>query len=854
MLNISSAFKRKLYNDEREFINRLDITLDNGRNLIVTNEHIMGSGGLEIEDAVSDDDNFSALGATIINAAEVVLYNNDEIYSDYDFKNAEVVIYTALNVDTVVNEQEVTIPEEIKKGTFRVDEAVFDHATIRLSLLDHMEQFDRSYSESILPYPASLSSIVSDLCTICGVTLANSSQRFPHYQYEVEERPIDEHLTCREVLGYVATIAGCFARFNVDGELELKWFDTNTLYNVDDDLDGGTLEPWTEGNITNGGTMNPWTSGTTKSGGLFTDNRLPHYITSLWSQDISVDDVVITGVVVTIEVDNDDEEESTSSTSTSQYLIAETENTKTYRIGTAGYVIEIENNPFFTESNVDEILTWLGTLLIGLVFRKCNVTHQSDPSIEAGDIGYVWDSKGVEHPILITRVTFSPNSPQTIVCGASTPSRNSADRYVAQTKSYDDLRKKLKERIKDSYAKAMRELERAVANANGMYYTEVTKSGAVIRYLHDKPDLDESQAVIEFSSVGVTVTPDYQKSPSPDWYGLTVDGTLLASVINTIGLFFDYAHGGTLKLGGNANINGKLEIYDSTGRNLIGEWSKDGLFANTGGKLQSASGTVYFDLDNDELVCSKLRSPANYATGNVFLNVGEFTSDSKRYGVAVLQNSNYSSTALKMYPPASNNEFPVIYSPKGMYLICGDNPRSLATTPFITIQDGGVTIGYGTNTGGKLSVNQYEANGGLNFSCINFSMTGTFTYKGQAVVPSDRNLKKNIKPITQKYIDAIGSVELQEYEYKDEDGIRFGAISQDVIESFEKEGLDWKESSIVKSSRLRPEDDEFHGLNYIEFLLIRVARDEQIIEKQKQEIDDLKERVETLEALVKKLM
>lgn len=856
MLNISSAFKRKLYNDEREFINRLDITLDNGRNLIVTNEHIMGSGGLEIEDAVSDDDNFSALGATIINAAEVVLYNNDEIYSDYDFKNAEVVIYTALNVDTVVNEQEVTIPEEIKKGTFRVDEAVFDHATIRLSLLDYMEQFDRSYSESILPYPASLSSIVSDLCTICGVTLANSSQRFPHYQYEVEERPIDEHLTCREVLGYVATIAGCFARFNVDGELELKWFDTNTLYNVDDDLDGGTLEPWTEGNITNGGTMNPWTSGTTKSGGLFTDNRLPHYITSLWSQDISVDDVVITGVVVTIEVDNDDEEESTSSTSTSQYLIAETENTKTYRIGTEGYVIEIENNPFFTESNVDEILTWLGTLLIGLVFRKCNVTHQSDPSIEAGDIGYVWDSKGVEHPILITRVTFSPNSPQTIVCGASTPSRNSADRYVAQTKSYDDLRKKLKERIKDSYAKAMRELEKAVANANGMYYTEVTKSGAVIRYLHDKPDLDESHAVIEFSNVGVTVTPDYQKSPSPDWYGLTVDGTLLASVINTIGLFFDYAHGGTLKLGGNANINGKLEIYDSTGRNLIGEWGKDGLFANTGGKLQSANGRVYFDLDNNEIAANKITNNSLWSAGNVTIDTELPSSSSwSTEGFVKIYNSSAESTGVvRIKPGTSSHSKGCISAADGLILRYGtvfyDSIASSEQVPYISILQDSITLDMGTNQNKKLSISQYGVDAGANLSCINFSMSGTFTYKGQAVTPSDRNLKKNIKPITQKYIDAIGSVELQEYEYKDEDGIRFGAVAQDVIESFEKEGLDWKESSIVKSSRLRPEDDEFHGLNYMEFMIIRLAYDEQIIEKQKQEIDDLKERVEKLEKLI----
>lgn len=582
MLNVSTAFKQKLYNDERNFINRCVITLEDGTVLNVNNEHIMGSGGLEIEDAVSDDESFSALGATVINAATIVLYNNDEIYSDYDFTNAKVVIYTALNVDTEISGEPTTIPEELKKGTFTVDEATYGNATITLSVLDYMEQFDRPYTESQLTYPATLEAIVLDLCTVCGVPLANSSLNFPHKTFEITERPNDESTTCRDVLSYVATVAGCFARCNVDGQLELKWFDTATLETVSNDLDGGTFNPWTTGNDVSGGTFNPWTTGTSVDAGTFTTRRIPHYITSLWQQDIGVDDVVITGVRTIIEVESDEEEEETQAAqqpqSQSQYLIEETENEKIYRVGTEGYVIDLDVVPFFTEDNVDEILTWLGGLLIGLRFRKCNVVHQSDPSIEAGDIGFVWDTKGVEHPILITRVTFAPDAGQEVVCGASTPTRNSATRYSEITKSYVESRKKMKDRVKSAYNAAMATLQEAIANARGMYETQVVDSGsgAVITYMHDKPQLNDSTAVIMISEVGITVTPNYKKTPEPDWYGLQVDGTLIASILNTIGINFDWGTGGTLTLGGDADVNGLLKVLDASG-NEIGRWSKDGI-------------------------------------------------------------------------------------------------------------------------------------------------------------------------------------------------------------------------------------------------------------------------------------
>jgi len=621
MINVTTAFRKALYDEIREYENSVVITLANGTVLNVDNEHIM-SNGLEIEDAISNDDDFTALGSTIINTATIVLYNNDEIYSDYDFVNAKVVVYT-----TLANER-------IKKGTFTIDDATYSNATITLYVLDNMEQFDRPYSLSNLTYPATLGEIVRDACQVCDVTLNSNSQQFPHYNFTIDERPDDESITFREVIGYAATIAGCYARCDVDGKLEFKWFNV-AAFETDSSLDGGTFNPWTTGGYTDGGTFSPWTTGTEISDNEFTTKIIPHYITSLYSQDIGVDDVVITGVKIFIEVD--DEEGGTE--------------TESYLAGSEGYIIQIENNPFINKSNVSTVLGWISTVVVGLRFRKCNVTHPNDPCIEAGDIGYVWDTKGVEHPILITRVTFSPNSPQTIVCGAQTPSRNSASRFSELTKSYVDARRQLRKQ-RDSYQAAMDDLKEQIDNANGLYETQVTQQdGSIITYLHNKPLLEESDTRIMISSVGVTVTPD----AGQHWYGLTVDGTFIASIMNTIGINFDWGVGGALTIKDsnnnetfyvNAN-NGVVRIKASSfsltdGTTLASTLQSAKSYADT------AASNAYNNLTQQQ-VFNKLSN--NGAAQGIWLNNGQlyFSFTYAQGGTLKLGGSNNGNGVLQIY-------------------------------------------------------------------------------------------------------------------------------------------------------------------------------------------------------------
>lgn len=250
-------------------------------------------------------------------------------------------------------------------GVFTVDNATNTPNAIILSMLDNMSKFDEPYSKSSLVYPATLAQIIADACTVCGVTYNSNESDSDLDSLSIDTKPDGESTTFRDVIGWVATIKCTFARCNSLGQLELKWFDKTTA-----------------------------------------DSSLPR-ITSLASQEIATSDIAVTGVKITI---------GSADTDADTLII----------VGTDDYLISITNNPFITTSNLDTVKTTLSTKLIGLTFRKCNIVCLNNPLLEAGDAVRLTDTKGNFHRIIITRTTFSPIINQTVVCGADTPSKNSA--------------------------------------------------------------------------------------------------------------------------------------------------------------------------------------------------------------------------------------------------------------------------------------------------------------------------------------------------------------------------------------------------------------------------------------------
>lgn len=511
MRNISSEFRDALKNGNRRYSVYADITLKDGTKLGVTNENLW-QGGFSMEDSVSSSDSFD-VGAAIINKFALTLNNIDDKYSKYDFSGAEGIVYAAVSLNDFYVTQsslrdsdgQVILDhsgdpietffsketEKIRMCTGRISDPPTEYSSIlTLTFYDNMTKFDRAYSESKLEYPATIGTIVRDACSVCGVTLQTVT--FPHHDFVVQTRPNDEAITFREVISWCAQIVGCFCRCDVYGRLELRWFKYELLETQPED-----------------------------------STELHKISTNYQAPTVSLDDVVITGVKV---VEKNESEESG-------------ENLTSYQAGTDGYVITIENNELIKNGSGQTVAGWLGQQLIGFRFRKASMSHASDPSIEAGDVGILTDRKGREYRVVISSTRFSTSASQSSESSAKSPAINSAARYSSETKNYVDWRNSIKKE-KTEREKALEELANKLANSPGVFTSVQTDSaGGKIFYLHNKPKLEESDMIWKMTAEAWGVSTDGGKTWNA---GMTVDGDTIVRILTAVGVNADWINAGAI--------------------------------------------------------------------------------------------------------------------------------------------------------------------------------------------------------------------------------------------------------------------------------------------------------------------
>lgn len=560
MINVSNAFRNELYEGHRNYLEYVDIKLANERELNLTNKHLW-QGGITIEDAVSSDNSFD-VGAAIINKCTVTINNIYEDFSEYDFTDAIVVPRIGLELpDGRI--------EPVRKGTFTVDDATYNGSIITLSCLDNMVKFDKKYSESKLIYPATLGQIIRDACSSYTCNVVLQTDRFPHDDFVVNTRPEDEAITFHQVIAWAAQIACCFCRCDVYGRLELKWYDQKALEEAD--LDGGIFDigaqsAYPSGDNADGGTFKPWNTGDEYDGGDFASLRSVHMISSNYSMNISVDDVVITGVRV-LEKTKEDEKDAIA----------------TYQSGTDGYVVGIENNDLIQGGAGSQVAGWLGEQLIGLRFRKGNISHSSDPTIEAGDVGFLNDRKGRTYRIIISQTKFTTGGSQTTVSSAENPARNSADRFSANTRNYVENRKTAKQEI-SSYDQTVQEMTKLISQGFGMYFTAVPQEdGGKKWFMHDQPTIEESSYVAQMTSNGLMASLDGGTT-----WALDKNGNALFNVIVARGLNAGWI------------TAGELSIKDEDGNETFFASTETGIVRITADSFRLSSGKTIGDIAQEK--------------------------------------------------------------------------------------------------------------------------------------------------------------------------------------------------------------------------------------------------------------
>lgn len=439
MINVSDQFKKDIKINSKVIL-RANIEFPLlGKIISIEGKHFQ-SNSAKFEDATSSNGSFD-IGAAIVNQFTAVLNNTDGFFDGMDLNGA--VFYPQIGKSL----SDGTV-EWVNKGAYTVDNPVSPGKTISIQALDNMHKFEIPYSKVRTKYPATLGQIVRDIALYCGVPMASGT--FDNEGYVINERPDDSTLMCIKMLSYAAQIAGCFARCNNMGELELRWYNE-----VDEE-------------------------------------KVNHHISKFSSINTYTSDIYITGVKVMDSASGDDQQE--------------------YLFGTEDYSVTIESNPLVEAGKAQRVAEYIGARVIGIRFRPLTCNCIADPTVEAGDSACVQDRYGKKYYCYLNNVTYSIGSYMKISCEAKTPSSNRATPFSNETKAIMLARKEAEKKI-EVYNESMQRLTALMTQSFGVFKTEeAAADGSVIYYMHDKPTLEASQKIWKMTADAFAVSSDGGKT------------------------------------------------------------------------------------------------------------------------------------------------------------------------------------------------------------------------------------------------------------------------------------------------------------------------------------------------------
>lgn len=545
MINASKEFKEKLKNGA-DLVNYADITLSDGTVLNLTYKDFI-IGGCSIVDKTTDGK--FGVGFAIGKTLSIKIANYDERFSQYDFYQAIINLYVGMRLDN-------GNVEKIRKGVFYATVPETSGDVITIGAVDGMYKLDKNYSFSTTAYPATLQTIISDVCLDCGILIGFT--QFDNMNFVVQEKP--ETGTYRQILSYACQIAGYNAHINNNGYMQLVWYDSKLLseYNYT----GGSFKIYPHNTILDGGNFKDYKTENIVSGGNFKD--IPDHIFRVKSLNVHTDDVQITGVRVT------------------------GENEKIALFGEEGYLIEIKNNPFVA-GHEQEIANYLGNRVVGMVFRPFTAQILSNPLYEPFEVVRILGRKGNVYNSIIDSVTYKIGGYTQISCQAEDPVRNGSAYFSSAAQAVVEARRNAEKQL-TTYDKAVQNMNQIAANAMGFHTTyEDQEDGSRITYLHDKPKLKDSKTIYKQTIDGFFISTDGGKSYTA---GFDKNGNAIVNILYAIGIVCDWIRGGTLTLGGMDNVNGMLDVLDSNGNKVMQIRNNLVSFVSNIFQLQSTNCTI----------------------------------------------------------------------------------------------------------------------------------------------------------------------------------------------------------------------------------------------------------------------
>lgn len=833
MIPVSTDYKRQLIAGNRNWLIKIPVYLKgnatNVPDFTLENQHIWDNG-IVLDNATSNDSEFD-IGAAIIGSLKVVIDNIHGNFSTYDFYDAKLTLYLGVQGDV----DESDVQRYYRIGSYVVDQPDYNGSLITLNCLDNMTWFDVPF-ENITTTSTTAGQLVQDICTKVGVFL--STPQFPNYTTAINVT-LEQKLNCREVLQYVAQICCCYCKIDRAGELALAWYDKSAIIGITD-YDGGTFSttttPYSDGCDLDGGSFDPWTGGDIADGGTFSDLLNGAWLTQNFEMSVSTDDIVVTGVRVRNNTKNDN-----------AYDVLWVDSTLEQTHDR--YVLVIDNNPLITtQAQASTIANTVGAILAGLPIRGYTATSLADFSFETGDMVTIIDFRGNLYRTWITHFTFTTNNSERFSCGVQSVRQRSEQRYSGSVKTLAEANANAED-ILTAYDNAVKALNELGQNAIGYNEYVQTVGGAKIMYRYNgsshttstPPKFQGSTAVYKISGDGVfialaangdiaadgtcTFSNGYDANSGTAILNLIYAQGLNANWINAGTMSAARIFGGTLKLGGKNgstyNVNGLCEVYNDSNVKKV-TLDTTGITADAGyiGGIQiNASGIG--------------KSGSGSDMNGLHLNNGDF-------GVAT---STASSWSVLCYGAET-------YRRTGWGKSCcvlwsgGDSGAGFH------VAQGAPTDNYThPTTFTAMKDNIFQVFVGDDLKAY-FNETGAHVNNN-----SDERIKKNIKELAgekvRKFFDILkpSSFAYRKGHRTSEKAnlVHYGVVAQNIKEALETAGLN--EDSVV----YKYEDNDLYTVEYQELhglALAGIKHLYEIVDKQQEEINLLKQEIALLKEKV----
>lgn len=515
MINVSNTFKEKLQDGE-QVIEIVEITFADGTTKTLENEIMIGNN--DFSDC-AESSSFP-VGATVCKTMKLELDNTEDQWKNYNFYQAKVHAYLKLQTSAAEPASESIWMDDFYEPILDIDGNSI--VLSRAASEDRYETIDKGvytittpeqYGE-ILSFTALddmyktnakyYSALTLPQTVIALVRDACESLNIPMgfssmAHGNVVVTALPDNMTFRQLIGWAAMLETANARIDNRGYLRFIKWNFGAVEN-------GSLVPF----------------------------KLEDYVSS---PTLSSDDIVITGIRV-----KNKESESL--------------------FGTAGYVLELENN-LLSDSDLGTVAAWIGANLIGARFRNLQGDLIYNPLLEFGDMAYSFDRNGNKYLTPITDVSSPLNGITTVKTQADDPIRNSSTYMSEATKALVEARQLVKDE-RTEREKAVERLANTLKESGGLYMTEDPQDdGSVIYYMHNKPTLEESDIVWKLTAEAIGISTDGGKTYP---YGFTVTGEMITRLLYAEGINASYINAGALIV---RDTNGKIIFSADIDNNQI---------------------------------------------------------------------------------------------------------------------------------------------------------------------------------------------------------------------------------------------------------------------------------------------